>query len=57
MTADSLLGLTAHHDTTADLEAADHGHEAYKATVRRTDETAGHGVALIRYWQLLNDPK
>ena len=30
-------------------------HEAYKATVRRTDEDEGHAAALIQYWEALND--
>ncbi|MFC4440389.1 MULTISPECIES: NAD(P)-dependent oxidoreductase [Natrialbaceae] len=29
--------------------------EAYKATVRRTDENEGHAATLIKYWQLLNN--
>ncbi|WP_276253079.1 NAD(P)-dependent oxidoreductase [Halomontanus rarus] len=30
-------------------------HEAYKATVRRTDEGEGHASALVKYWLALND--
>jgi 3-hydroxyisobutyrate dehydrogenase-like beta-hydroxyacid dehydrogenase len=30
-------------------------HEAYKATMRHTDEDKAHAASLIKYWQLLND--
>ena len=30
-------------------------HEAYKATVRRSDPSEGHAATLIKYWKLLNN--
>ncbi len=41
------------HDTALPLAAV--LHEAYKATIRRVDETEGHASALVTYWMGLND--